>query len=214
MKYTVVSLAFATGVYAQSLSDIPSCALPCIDTARTQTTSCAADDYKCICDNINTLTAAATSCVLSACGADVATNQVLPAVQAFCAAVENGSSQTSATSAPTSAPTSTPTSTPSSTPTSETTSASTSEQSSESTTGPTSTSGSTSGSASGSASGPTSEPTVTSQSSSAGTTPSPTNSGDSPTATTSSTVPTAGAAAAGSVGGLAMFILGALAAFY
>ncbi|KAI8951205.1 hypothetical protein F4801DRAFT_546001 [Xylaria longipes] len=201
MKYIVSALALAAAVSAQSLSDIPTCAQPCIDDARTKETSCGADDYKCICDNIDKLQAAATSCVLSACGADTALSQVLPAVQAFCTAVENGGG---ATSEPTSAPTSEPTSEPNTSestavPTSESTPAPTSEPTGYPTEAPTS----------------QSTVVVTSQSSYPGTTQAPTFPGANATSTISPTqsIPTAGAAVAGSIGGFAMLVLGALAAF-
>ncbi|KAI1746098.1 hypothetical protein F4680DRAFT_10486 [Xylaria scruposa] len=207
MKYTVAALALAAAVSAQSITDIPACALPCIDDARTKNTNCSADDYKCICDNIDKLQTAATSCVLTDCGADVALNQVLPAVSKFCAAVESGGGATSTpSSTPTSEPTSTPTAQPTSTPTSEPTS----QQTSESTANPTSE--------------PTGYPTelptsqstvtVTSQSSYPGTTLAPTG-GNTTAPTTSATqsIPTAGAAVVGSIGGFAMLVLGALAAF-
>ncbi|ORY71392.1 uncharacterized protein BCR38DRAFT_328080, partial [Pseudomassariella vexata] len=84
MKYSFAAAALVAVVSAQSLSDIPSCALPCIDSARTSVTSCAIDDYKCICDSKDALTGAATGCVLEACGAEVAAGQVLPAVEALC----------------------------------------------------------------------------------------------------------------------------------
>ncbi|TRX93204.1 hypothetical protein FHL15_005783 [Xylaria flabelliformis] len=197
MKYTVAALAFAAAVSAQSLSDVPACALPCIDDARTKDTTCGADDYKCICDNITKLQTDATSCVLSACGADTALNQVLPAVQKFCAAVESGGG---ATSEPSSTPSSTPTSEPTSMPTSESTASPTSEPTGYPTELPTSSQ---------------STVTVTSQSSYPGTTSAPTNPGGNTTATTSPTqsIPTAGAAVAGSIGSFAMLVLGALAAF-
>ncbi|KAI0551160.1 hypothetical protein F4679DRAFT_182902 [Xylaria curta] len=200
MKYTVAALALAAAVSAQSLSDIPACALPCIDDARTKETTCGADDYKCICDNIDKLQTAATSCVLSSCGADTALNQVLPAVQKFCAAVESGGGATSEpSSTPTSEPSSTPTSGPTSQPTSESTASPTSEPTGYPTELPTS----------------QSTATVTSQSSYPGTTLAPTNPGGNTTATTSATqsIPTAGAAVVGSIGGFAMLVLGALAAF-
>lgn len=90
MKYTVAAIALAAGVSAQSLSDIPSCAIPCIDASRTKVTSCSETDYVCICDSIDALTADATTCVLSDCGADVAVNDVLPAVDTFCSEVSAG----------------------------------------------------------------------------------------------------------------------------
>ncbi|KAF2973119.1 hypothetical protein GQX73_g257 [Xylaria multiplex] len=125
MKYAVAALAFvAATVSAQSLSDIPECATPCIDDARTSETSCAADDYQCICSNIDALTAAATSCVLDACGSETALNEVLPAVQSFCEAVSNGGG---ATSTPVSEPTSESTPAPTSEATSEPTATQTEE---------------------------------------------------------------------------------------
>ncbi|TGJ83194.1 hypothetical protein E0Z10_g5572 [Xylaria hypoxylon] len=186
MKYTVAALAFAAAaVSAQSLSDIPECAVPCIDDARTKGTNCAVDDYKCICSNIEALTAAATPCVLSACGAEIALNDLLPAVQTFCDAVNNGGGETPA-------------------PTSETTSEPTSESTVEPTEYPTEVSSSSSVSA-----------PVTTESSSSEPTLAPTFGGGNATATTSSSplIPTAGAAIAGSIGGFAMVALGALAAF-
>lgn len=90
MKYAFAAAALVAVASAQSLSDIPSCAVPCIDDARTSATSCSKDDYACICKNQEALTAAATTCVLSDCGADKALNEVLPAVKAFCEKVEAG----------------------------------------------------------------------------------------------------------------------------
>ncbi|KAJ2974910.1 hypothetical protein NUW58_g8507 [Xylaria curta] len=71
MKYIVAALAVAAAVSAQSPGGIPQCAVSCIDDARTKETNCAANDYKCICSQADVLTTAATSCVLSACGADM-----------------------------------------------------------------------------------------------------------------------------------------------
>ncbi|GAP92784.1 putative cfem-domain-containing protein [Rosellinia necatrix] len=222
MKYAVAALALAAAVSAQSISDIPACALPCIDDARTKQTDCAADDYKCICDNIDSLTATATPCVLSACGADTAINEVLPAVQKFCAAVEAGGEPTSEptsgpTSEPTSEPTSGPTSEPTSTPTAEPTSTPTAEPTSEPTGEPTQepTSTPTAEPTSEPTQEPTGYPTATSA---PATTLSPTYGGGNGTATptatpTMSPIPTAAAAIVGSIGSFAMLALGALAAF-
>ncbi|KAI0438817.1 hypothetical protein F4803DRAFT_74844 [Xylaria telfairii] len=203
MKYTAAILALAAAVSAQSLSDIPTCAQPCIDDARTKETSCSATDYKCICDNIDKLTAAGTSCVLSSCGADVALNKVLPAIQAFCTAVENGGGATSE-------------------PASSSSPASTSEPA-QSTSAPASSSSAAASTPAGSSSaagypteGSTSAPVTVTQSSYPGTTAVPTYGGNNGTATptTSATlIPTAGAAIAGSMGGFAMLALGAMAAF-
>ncbi|KAI1102545.1 hypothetical protein F4804DRAFT_263744 [Jackrogersella minutella] len=111
MKYTIVAMALAALASTQSLSDVPQCALPCIDSARTSSTNCSANDYACICKNKTAITAAATSCVLQDCGADIATNQVLPAVNAFCDAVESGNGGSSTSSGPTASTTASTTST-------------------------------------------------------------------------------------------------------
>ncbi|KAJ6439368.1 hypothetical protein O9K51_07253 [Purpureocillium lavendulum] len=85
MKYTaVLSLALASLAAAQSRSDIPSCALPCLDDAVKQSSSCATDDFPCICKNFDKIQGAATGCILKDCGQDVALNQVLPATQKVC----------------------------------------------------------------------------------------------------------------------------------
>lgn len=78
MKYAFATVALVAGVYAQSITDIPACALPAIDAARTSSSNCAADNYKCICDNIDALTGVATEAVLKACGATVATSAFSP----------------------------------------------------------------------------------------------------------------------------------------
>ncbi|KAI1774462.1 hypothetical protein F4818DRAFT_419995 [Hypoxylon cercidicola] len=49
MKYITAAAVLVTIASAQSISDIPQCAIPCIDDARTTSTNCAADDYPCIC---------------------------------------------------------------------------------------------------------------------------------------------------------------------
>ncbi|KAI0199470.1 hypothetical protein F4808DRAFT_461791 [Astrocystis sublimbata] len=204
MKYSVAVVALAAAVTAQSLNDIPSCALPCIDDARTSQTNCAADDYKCICDNIDQLTGTATPCVLKGCGADTALNKVLPAVQTFCSAVEAGGSGGASSSEGSEGSSSAPAST------SEATSA-------ESTAEPTSSSESAPASSSSVGTITSSVvQTVTSQTLIATTTAAPSSSagaGSNGTATASSTspIPTAGAAVAGSMGGLVMLALGAFA---
>lgn len=87
MKYAAAVLAAVVGLAAaQDLSVIPTCAKKCIDDAVTSKTKCAITDIPCICKEIEPVTAAATSCVLAACGADVALNEVLPATAQLCAA--------------------------------------------------------------------------------------------------------------------------------
>ncbi|KAJ6781716.1 hypothetical protein PWT90_09397 [Aphanocladium album] len=103
MKYAVVA-ALLTLAAAQSASDIPSCAKPCLDDAVTKGTSCSTTDYACICPHIAELQGAATSCVLEKCGADVALGQVLPAVQALCKAAGSAPASSSAPASTGSAP--------------------------------------------------------------------------------------------------------------
>ncbi|KAI0411599.1 hypothetical protein F5X98DRAFT_380612 [Xylaria grammica] len=88
MQFTLATIAtLIAAVSAQTWDDIPACAQPCIATAVATVTQCGATDYKCICSNRDALQTAATPCIIDACGVDVAANQVLPAVNAACAAV-------------------------------------------------------------------------------------------------------------------------------
>ncbi|KAM7203038.1 hypothetical protein V8F33_002386 [Rhypophila sp. PSN 637] len=100
MKYSAVALAaFVAVASAQSLEDIPACAIPCIEAGTTKATKCAIDDYECICNSIDAIVPAATNCVLEECGNAVALNEVLPATEKFCAAVNDGGSDAPASSA-------------------------------------------------------------------------------------------------------------------
>lgn len=72
MKYSLFALALAASARAQSRSDIPSCALTCLDDAIEKETSCSTTDYSCVCKNFDTIQGEATSCVVDACGSDVA----------------------------------------------------------------------------------------------------------------------------------------------
>lgn len=72
MKFAIVTIACAALVHAQSRDDVPSCALPCLDTAVQQNTSCATDDYACICKDQDAVKSAATDCVVSKCGTNTA----------------------------------------------------------------------------------------------------------------------------------------------
>lgn len=73
MKFSAVAaLAVAALANAQSRSDIPSCALPCLDDAVKKNTPCSTDDTACICKNFSAIQGSATSCVLEKCGQDVA----------------------------------------------------------------------------------------------------------------------------------------------
>ncbi|KAL7936403.1 hypothetical protein V8C35DRAFT_295403 [Trichoderma chlorosporum] len=83
MKFTLVLATFAAVVYGQSISDIPPCALPCIESAA-EAQGCGATDVTCACAHFSAIEGASLECVVDACGDDVAINQVLPAVEALC----------------------------------------------------------------------------------------------------------------------------------
>ncbi|KAL6863451.1 hypothetical protein ACO1O0_003706 [Amphichorda felina] len=84
MKYAYAALALVAAVHAQTREDIPECALPCLDDAITSETDCKTTDYVCVCKNFDAVQGAATGCVISECGADVAIGEVLPATEALC----------------------------------------------------------------------------------------------------------------------------------
>merc|ERR1712169_119424 len=90
MKYAFVAIALAAAVHAQTIDDVPECAIPCLDDAIASETDCATDDYPCVCENFEAIQGVATSCVISECGAETALNEVLPAVEALC---ENAGSE-------------------------------------------------------------------------------------------------------------------------
>ncbi|KAG8169561.1 hypothetical protein KVR01_000306 [Diaporthe batatas] len=192
MKVTLLAAGLVATVFAQDLSSIPECARSCLTDAISQDGQCQATDAACVCGRIDQLTTLATGCVLSACGQDVALNQVLPAVQTFCTNV-GSSSGSSAASAPASA-----------------TAASTSSEASAAS------SASASASASGSASSASATESHSSESAShtsMATSATGSASATGASATATSSVVTAGAAQYGSVSGLAAFVLGAIAIF-
>ncbi|KAF4470570.1 extracellular membrane CFEM domain-containing [Fusarium albosuccineum] len=85
MKYSVAVLALvAAAVQAQTLADVPECAIPCLDDAISSETDCKTTDLVCVCKNFDDVRSAATSCVIDKCGSDVAINEVLPATEALC----------------------------------------------------------------------------------------------------------------------------------
>lgn len=77
MKFTLALATFVAAAYGQTLGDIPACAVPCIQNAIAADTTCAAGDYACACEtqNFNAVLAGSTSCVVAACGADVAISE-------------------------------------------------------------------------------------------------------------------------------------------
>lgn len=198
MKFSAVVLASTVGLAAAAVdpaSYFPSCALPCLSSAVSSATKCGATDYACQCttDNQSAIQGAATSCVLSACGADVAANQVLPAAPKFCAAVAAAGSSSGSTSSAASS------SAAATTATGATTAAGTTAATTKATTAASTT-------ATGKTAATTGATTLAT-----GTTAAASHTSNS-TATTSVPV-TAGAAVAGSVGSFAIAALVALAAF-
>ncbi|HBD5846860.1 TPA: CFEM domain-containing protein, partial [Escherichia coli] len=108
MKYAFVAIALAAAVHAQTIDDVPECAIPCLDDAIASETDCATDDYPCVCENFDAIQGVATSCVISECGAETALNEVLPAVEALC---ENAGSEPTEEPSTSAAPTETATAT-------------------------------------------------------------------------------------------------------
>ena len=90
MKYAFAAAALVAVASAQSIADIPSCAIGCIEQAVSSATKCSKEDYACICKSQDALTAVGVPCVLEKCGAEKAMNEVLPAVKAICAQVADG----------------------------------------------------------------------------------------------------------------------------
>lgn len=72
MKFAVVAAALITLVAAGPRDEVPQCALPCLDAAVKESTSCGADDFACICNNFGALAANANllTCTSKACGSN------------------------------------------------------------------------------------------------------------------------------------------------
>ncbi|KAK3370073.1 hypothetical protein B0H63DRAFT_527826 [Podospora didyma] len=200
MKYSAVFLgALVAAVSAQSgLESFPECSQKCISTGVT-TVGCTLNDVKCICEKMETLVAGATSCVVAACGIDVAIGKVLPASSVYCEAgaapVASASSSSSAAAAVTTAAQATPSSTAAA-------STSAAAEATSSSTVVVVVSSAAPIASSSSAAGGFSNGTTTTHFSSQ---PSSTSSTKAPTST-------AGAAVLGAAGSLGMLVLGALAA--
>lgn len=72
MKYAFAAIALAAVASAQSLADIPKCAIPCLDESISKNTDCETTDLACVCKNFKEVQGDATSCVIEKCGSDVA----------------------------------------------------------------------------------------------------------------------------------------------
>ncbi|POR31565.1 Uncharacterized protein TPAR_08242 [Tolypocladium paradoxum] len=198
MKFAAVAaLAFAALASAQSRSDIPSCALPCLDDAVQKDTKCSVDDFSCICKNFDAIQGDATGCVLKACGPDVALNKVLPATQALCEKLKNGGGQSSSAAASSAPASSAPTS-------------SAPASSAPASSAPASSAPASSAPASSASATETGQPTGTITSSQTTLMPTASRSTNSTSPTTPAAL-TGGAAGFAPIGGLAMLALGALA---
>ncbi|KAK0100397.1 hypothetical protein ONS95_008351 [Cadophora gregata] len=97
MQYSFSAVALIAFVGLAN-AQIPACATTCISDAVASATTCGATDIACQCETANqsAITAAATSCVLAACGDQAIA--VLTAAQAACAAVSASSAAGGASS--------------------------------------------------------------------------------------------------------------------
>ncbi|KAI1438103.1 hypothetical protein GGR50DRAFT_527078 [Xylaria sp. CBS 124048] len=86
MKFTIIALALAAAVGAQTWDKVPECAQGCILDAVADKTKCGTTDYGCICDYRDIVEKRATKCVIKKCGKNVARHKVIPAVDALCIA--------------------------------------------------------------------------------------------------------------------------------
>lgn len=80
MKFSLAALVFAVAVQAQSLKDIPACAIPCLEDSIKKTTPCDSKDLPCVCksENFNKIRGDAAPCVIGKCGAQVGKTAQLP----------------------------------------------------------------------------------------------------------------------------------------
>lgn len=103
MKYAFAAVALAAIAQAQTLADIPECAIPCLDKSIGDNTDCKVTDLACVCENFDAVQGDATACVLKECGSAVAINDVLPAAEKLCEnpPAAGGEETTSAAAEPT-----------------------------------------------------------------------------------------------------------------
>ncbi|KAJ5783139.1 hypothetical protein N7457_004913 [Penicillium paradoxum] len=79
MKLAVLTLAFAACAHGalSPRSQIPNCALDCMDHAVREQTSCGIDDFRCICMVSDVVQKAGKECVLQKCGVRTALSMIL-----------------------------------------------------------------------------------------------------------------------------------------
>ncbi|RFU74302.1 extracellular membrane, cfem domain-containing [Trichoderma arundinaceum] len=63
---------------------VPTCAVPCIESAISKTTECEVTDFACACKFQGRINGAASSCVVDSCGLRNALKKVVPAVRKLC----------------------------------------------------------------------------------------------------------------------------------
>ncbi|ROV87973.1 hypothetical protein VMCG_10676 [Cytospora schulzeri] len=219
MKLSIFTLAAAAClVSSQCISSIPECAQTCLLSAASSV-GCAADDYTCQCssDNQSGIQEAATSCVSDGCGIDAALQQVLPAAETFCSAINAGQTcSSSSASAVISTTSSLPEPTFTSTSTEVTGAVTTTTDSFVSSSSPNTTLSSTISliaSTTGNATVTATKSSSSSKSSAASGSGSSSGTATGATSSSSSTAAAVPVVPAGSIGSFAMMILGALALF-
>ncbi|KAF9873675.1 CFEM domain-containing protein [Colletotrichum karsti] len=91
MQFSIATIVAVAGLVAAQIDGIPQCAVTCLNNAAASA-KCTAGDLSCLCSpaNYQAVVVAGGPCIVSSCGADVATNQVLPAAGRLCAAVVGG----------------------------------------------------------------------------------------------------------------------------
>lgn len=86
MKYSIIAATLAAVASAQSISACDGKAQKCVDDATTSSSDCSLGDWYCGCqpDTMSKIQAAATSCVIEACGGAAGAVAVISEVQAIC----------------------------------------------------------------------------------------------------------------------------------
>ncbi|KAM0259210.1 hypothetical protein ACHAQJ_003415 [Trichoderma viride] len=77
-------LPLNASVAARKDSGVPTCAVPCLQSAISKTTNCNVTDFACACKYQSKINGAATSCVVGSCGLQNAIKKVVPAVRKLC----------------------------------------------------------------------------------------------------------------------------------
>jgi hypothetical protein len=98
MKYAFAAIALAALARAQTRDDIPECAIPCLDDAIKSNTDCEVSDTACVCGKFEAIRKDASTCIVDACGVDVALNEVLPATALLCENPGSGDDEAPASS--------------------------------------------------------------------------------------------------------------------